>query len=143
MFELNDKNIRELLGATRRIAVLGMKTEKQADQAAFYVPKYLLEAGFEIVPVPVYYPETTQILGIPVFRKLTDISGKIDLVNVFRRPQDIDKHVDEILRAAPRAVWFQLGIRNDRAAESFSKAGMTVIQDRCIMVEDRKYRRES
>ena len=134
------QDIRDLLRATINIAVLGMKTEKHSDQPAFYVPKYLLGAGFEVIPVPVYYPEVTQILGLPVYRKLSDIPGPIDLVNVFRRPQDIDKHVDEILRAKPKAVWFQLGITNASAAEKFAGAGMKVVQNRCIMVEVQKFR---
>src|ERR1700759_5571600 len=76
-------NIRELILHTRRIAVLGIKTEAQADQPAFYVPDYLLRAGFEIIPVPVYYPEVTEILGRQVYRRLIEISGEIDLVDVF------------------------------------------------------------
>jgi hypothetical protein len=69
----DDAKIRALLATTRRVAVLGMKTEAQADQAAFYVPKYLAERGVEVVPVPVYYPEVEQILGRPVFRKVADV----------------------------------------------------------------------
>jgi uncharacterized protein len=132
--------IRDLVLSTKRIAVLGMKTEAQAGQPAFYVPEYLLRAGFDIVPVPVYYPETTEILGRKVFRKLTDIPGGIDLVDVFRRPHDIDAHVDDMLSKRPRAVWFQSGIRNDGAAETLARAGIQVIQDRCLMVEHRRAR---
>jgi predicted CoA-binding protein len=73
-----------------------------------------------------------------VYRKLTDIPGQIDMVDVFRRPQDIDKHIDEILAAKPKSVWFQLGIRNDAAAERFAAAGIDVVQDRCLMVEMRR-----
>ena len=87
-----DGEIADLLRRTRRIAVLGIKTEAQADQAAFYVPKYLVSAGFDVIPVPVYFPEATQILGRTVYRKLVDIPGDIDLVDVFRRPRDIDTH---------------------------------------------------
>jgi predicted CoA-binding protein len=133
----NDREIKELLSETRRIAVLGIKTEQQSYQPAFYVPKYMAEAGFEVVPVPVYYPEVTRILGRDVYRKLVDVPGDVDLVNVFRRPHDIDAHVDDILAKRPRAVWFQSGIRNDRAAERFATAGIKVVQDRCLMVEHR------
>src|ERR1051325_5019116 len=85
--------IRELILETKRIAVLGMKTEAQSDQPAFYVPNYLFRAGLEIVPVPVYYPEVTTILGLDVYRKLTEIPGEIDLLDVFRRSHDINGHV--------------------------------------------------
>jgi predicted CoA-binding protein len=128
----------DLLRATRRIAVLGIKTEAQADQAAFYVPRYLVEAGLEMIPVPVYYPEVKEILGRPVYRRLVDVPGELDMVDVFRRPQDIDSHVDDILAKKPRSVWFQLGIRNDAAAERLARAGIQVVQDRCLMVEHRR-----
>jgi predicted CoA-binding protein len=137
----NPSDIRELILQTKRIAVLGIKTEAQADQPAFYVPKYLAAAGFEIVPVPVYYPEVTEILGKRVYRHLTDIPGKIDLLDVFRRSQDINGHVEDILAKMPTAVWFQSGIRNGAAAETLAKAGIRVVQDRCLMVEHRSVAR--
>ena len=129
--------IGELLGATRRVAVLGMKTEAQQFQPAFYVPKYLVAAGLEVVPVPVYYPEVTHILGLKVYRSLADIPGEVDMVNVFRRPQDIPAHLEDILAKRPRSVWFQSGIRHDAAAERLARAGIKVVQDRCLMVEHR------
>jgi uncharacterized protein len=130
-------DIRDLILKTRRIAVLGIKTEAQADQPAFYVSKYLVMAGFELIPVPVYYPEVIELLGKQVYRRLTEIPGNIDLVDVFRRSQDINGHVEEILAKKPTAVWFQSGIRNDIAAETLAKAGIKVVQDRCLMVEHR------
>src|SRR5206468_918440 len=90
-------DIRNLIRQTQRIAVLGIKTEAQADQPAFYVPKYLVTAGFEVMPVPVYYPEVMEILGKRVYRRLMEIAGNIDLVDVFRRSQDINGHVEDIL----------------------------------------------
>ena len=131
-------DLRRMLTLARTIAVLGIKTEEQSGQAAYYVPKYLQNAGYEVVPVPVYFPETTQILGRMVYRKLVDIPGDVDLVNVFRRPADIPQHVDDILAKKPRAVWFQLGIRNDEAALRLAEAGIQVVQDRCIMVDHRE-----
>lgn len=133
----NNAGIHALLRETRTVAVLGIKTEAQANQPAFYVPRYLQTAGFQVIPVPVYYPKATVILGQPVFRKLVDIPNTIDLVNVFRRSQDIPPHVEDILAAKPKAVWFQSGIRNDAAAETLAKAGIKVVQDLCIMVEHR------
>jgi predicted CoA-binding protein len=127
------KQIRELLEKTHRIAVLGIKPDPE--QPAYYVPDYAQKAGYEIVPVPVYYKELTEMLGERVYRKLIDIPGEIDMVNVFRRPNDIPPHVDDIIAKKPKSVWFQLGIRNDAAAEKLARAGIDVVQDHCLLVE--------
>jgi len=132
-----DDEIRDLLKSTKTIAVLGIKPETHAAQPAFYVPKYMADAGYEIIPVPVYYPEVTEILGKPVYSDLTQVPGEIDLLNVFRRSEDIPKHTLEILTKKPKAVWFQLGIRNDEVAERLAEAGIKVVQDLCLMVEHR------
>jgi predicted CoA-binding protein len=135
-----DAAIGALLRDARRVAVLGVKTEAQADQAAFYVAKYVADHGGEVVPVPVYYPEATEILGRPVYRKVADVPGSVDIVDVFRKPGDIPAHLPDLLAKKPGAVWFQLGIRNDEAAESLARAGIRVVQDRCLMVEWRRHR---
>ena len=130
--------IRELLSQTKTIAVLGIKTEAQSNQPAFYVPKYMQNAGFKIIPVPVYYPEVTEILGEPVHRTLVDIPIDVDMVNVFRRPQDIPPHVDDIIAKKPKSVWLQLGIYHDAVAQQLAEAGIKVVQDRCLMVDHRR-----
>jgi predicted CoA-binding protein len=124
------EQIRELILQTKRIAVLGIKTEAQADQPSVYVPMYIQKAGFEIIPVPVYYPDATVILGEKVYRRLSDVPGEIDMVDVFRRSHDVNGHIEDILAKKPKSVWFQSGIRNDAAAEIFAKAGIKVVQDR-------------
>jgi predicted CoA-binding protein len=129
-----DEGIQRVLEATKRIAVLGIKIA-ESGQPAYYVPEYAQQAGYEIVPVPVYYPDVTEILGEKVYRKVADIPGPIDMVDVFRRPRDIDAHVDDIIAKKPKSVWFQLGIRNEAAAERLAKAGIDIVQDRCLMVE--------
>jgi predicted CoA-binding protein len=133
----NTSDITELIRSTKTIAVLGIKPESHASQPAFYVPKYMQNAGYRIIPVPVYYPEVTEILGEKVYRKLVDIPDEIDMVNVFRRPQDIPPHVDDIIAKRPKSVWFQLGIVNDAAAERLAAEGIKVVQDKCLMVEHR------
>ena len=133
-----DDQIRALLARTKRIAVLGIKTESQADQPSFSVPKYLQDVGFDVIPVPVYYPDVTSILGRPVFRTLAAIEGDVDLVDVFRKSSDVKKHVADILAKKPRAVWLQLGIRDDAVAEELAQAGIQVVQDKCILVEHRR-----
>ncbi|HEX5725454.1 MAG TPA: CoA-binding protein, partial [Longimicrobiaceae bacterium] len=101
-------------------------------------PEYLQRAGFEVVPVPVYFPEVTQILGQKVYRRVADVPGGVDLVNVFRRSQDVPPHLDDILAARPKAVWLQSGIRHDESARRLAEAGIRVVQDRCAMVEHRR-----
>ena len=130
-------HIDALLRETERIAVLGIKPESHSNQPAFYVPKYMADAGYEIIPVPVYYPEVTEILRTKVYRNLVDVPYEIDLLNVFRRSVDIPRHTDEILAKKPKAIWFQLGIRNDEVAETLAREGIKVVQDLCLMVEHR------
>ncbi|MDQ6786024.1 MAG: CoA-binding protein [Acidobacteriota bacterium] len=133
----SDAEIKELLQNTKRIAVLGIKTEAQAFQPSFYVPQYMASAGFEIVPVPVYYPEATEILGKKVYRTLAEIPDEIDLVNIFRRSEDVARHTEDILAKKPKAVWMQSGIRNDAVAEMLAREGIKVVQNLCLMVEHR------
>ena len=133
----DDAGIRRILERSKRIAVLGIKIA-ETGQPAYYVPEYAQRRGYEIVPVPVYYPDATEILGERVYRKVADVPGEVDMVNVFRRPGDIPPHVDDILAKKPSSVWFQLGIRNDEAAEQLARAGIDVVQDRCLLVELRR-----
>lgn len=133
------EEIRDILAATRRIAVLGIKPGSRAGRAAHYVPKYLQEHGYEVIPVPTYYPDVTEILGQPVYREVSAIPGDVDLVNVFRRSHDIPPHVDDIIAKKPTVVWFQVGIRNDEAAERLARAGIRVVQDRCTMADHHRF----
>lgn len=137
----DEAGIAAVVKGLKRIAVLGIKTEQQQGQPAYTVPEYLQDAGVEIVPVPVYYPEATHILGEPVYRRLVDVPGELDLVDVFRRPQDIEQHVEDLIAKRPKLVWFQSGIRNDAAAQRLVEAGIDVVQDRCLMVDHRLYAR--
>ena len=135
----DEAGIRGILEESRRVAVLGIKPESRAGQPAHYVARYLRDAGYEVVPVPVYYPDVTEILGEPVYREVSAVPGEVDLVDVFRRPKDIPPHVDDIIAKKPKAVWFQLGIRNDEAAERLARAGIRVVQNRCTMADHRRY----
>jgi hypothetical protein len=129
-----DAEIAALLATIHRVAVLGIKPE-ETRKPAYFVPAYAQRAGIEVVPVPVYYPELSTMLGRPVYRRLIDIPGPVDMVNIFRRSDDVPPHVDDILAKAPRVVWMQSGIRNDAAAARFTAAGIDVVQDRCLLVE--------
>jgi len=129
--------IAALLRPVKRVAVLGIRGEASAGMPTHYVPAYLASVGLTIVPVPVYEPNLTHILNQPVVRQLRAIEGHVDLVDVFRRPDDIDAHVDDLIALHPDIVWFQAGIRNDAAARRLADAGITVVQDRCLMVDYR------
>lgn len=126
--------ITDILSRMRRIAVIGIKTA-EAGGPAHNVPAYMQRRGFDIVPVPVYFPEVTEILGAPVHRSLRTVIPPADVVQLFRRSHDVPKHLDEILAAQPRVVWMQSGIYNDAVAETLARAGIHVIQDHCMQVE--------
>lgn len=137
----DETRVAELIRGARRVAVLGIKTEAQAGQPAFYVAQALHDAGVEIVPVPVYYPEVETILGARVYRTIASVPGELDIVDVFRRSSDVAAHADDILAKKPRAVWLQQGIRDDKSAQRWAEAGILVVQDRCLMVDHRRYAR--
>ena len=136
----DSQGLAELLRGTRRVAVLGMRTEEHSSRPAFYVPHALHSMGLEVIPVPVHHPEAETILGQKTYQRVADVPGAIDIVDVFRRAEDIDAHLEDLLAAKPKAVWFQSGIRNDRAAERLARAGIKVVQDRCLMVDYRRMR---
>jgi len=134
MFGPMVKYFQEKLPPLKRVAVLGRDDifPKSMAQGVSAASK---RAGLDVVPVPVYYPDVTEILGKKVYRKVEEIPEPVDMVNVFRRPGDIPPHIDDIIAAKPKSVWFQLGIRNDEAARRLAEAGIKVVQDRCLMVE--------
>ena len=130
----------EVLASVHRIAVVGIKPE-EVGGPAYEVPAYLQRAGYDVVPVPVYYPEVTAILGVAVQRALCTVTPPADMVLLFRRSRDIATHLDELLAVAPRVVWMQQGIEHQAVAEALARAGTTVVQDRCVMVEHRRTHR--
>jgi predicted CoA-binding protein len=134
-----EAEIRDLLSTIHRVAVLGIKPESQAGRPAHYVPKALIAMGLEVVPVPVYEFGVTEILGRPIVRRLADITGPIDLVDVFRRPRDLAQHLPELLVLRPKAVWLQLGIQDDAFARQLAAADIDVVQNRCLMVDYRRW----
>jgi len=133
----DDAGIARILREARTIAVLGAKGEPT--QPAYYVPAYLKARGYRVLPVN---PTRTDepILGEAVAATLADLREPADVVEIFRRPQFLPGHAAEIARLPwkPSVVWFQLGIRNDSAAETLARAGIRVVQDRCMMPEHRR-----
>lgn len=138
----DDEGLRAILREARTIAVLGAKAG--AGEPSFYVPRYLEAHGARIVPVNPTLAGA-RLFGTTVVPALADLTEPVDVIDVFRRPRFLPGHADEILALPwrPRAVWFQLGIRHDRAAEALARAGIRVVQDRCMMPEHRRLLGES
>src|SRR5262249_25429066 len=126
-----------ILRESRTIAVLGAK--RQPSAAAYYVPAYLADRGYRIVPVNPTIEGTT-LFDTKVKGTLADLVDPVDVVEVFRRPAYLPGHAAEIraLPWRPAVVWFQLGIRNEFAASQLARAGIRVVQDRCMMPEHRR-----
>jgi uncharacterized protein len=134
-----DRAAADLLAGAKVIAVLG--AQRGAQLPAHYVPDYLHRQGYRILPVnPTHVGQT--LWGEPFRAHLGDLTEAVDMVDVFRRAEHLDGHLADFLamRPAPRAVWFQLGIRNDRVATALAAAGLDVVQDRCTMADHRRFR---
>lgn len=131
---------RELLDTVATIAVLG--AHRTPSKPAHFVPNELGRAGYQIYPVnPVFAGDT--LFGREVVATLADLQSPVDLVLVFRRAEHLPAHAEEILALdrLPKAVWFQLGIREDAAAQSLEAQGIMVVQDRCMWVDYRRFKR--
>jgi uncharacterized protein len=133
----DDAELVRIFKTVRTIAVLGAKPG--VNEPAYYVPAYLATRGYRILPVN---PTLTgrSLFGAPVAATLADLKEPADVIEVFRRPEFLVGHAREILDLSwrPATVWFQLGIRHDGAAEMLARAGILVVQDRCMMPEHRR-----
>jgi len=129
----NDDEIKALLESSRTIAVVGLSPEPARD--SHRIASYLSTQGYRIVPVR---PGEKEILGEKAYRSLDDIQDPIDIVDVFRRPEQVTAHAREALGLKPRAFWMQLGIENEEAAALLIEAGIDVIMNRCIKVEHQR-----
>jgi len=137
MVPMNDARIREILTGSPTIAILGIHHEPE--KAAFYVPEYLADEGYRIIGVNPNFTDQT-LFGSKVRATLAEIDEPVDLVDVFRRAQDIPGHIEDILAMKPRpkVVWFQLGIKNDDAAKILEAAGIVVVQNRCTLADHQR-----
>jgi predicted CoA-binding protein len=133
----DDAGLTRILRGARTVAVLGAKPG--VDQPAFYVPAYLAARGYRVLPVNPTLSGRS-LFGTPVVATLADLAAPVDVIEVFRRPEFLPGHAREILSLPwrPGAVWFQLGIRHDGAAEALARAGILVVQDRCMMPDHRR-----
>jgi len=122
-----------LLDRTRTIAVIGVSSDPA--RASNDVSAYLLEhSGFELYFVN---PRETELLGRPAYASLADVPVVPDMVDVFRRSEQLSAVVDEAIEVGAKSVWFQLGLRNDAAAAAAVHAGLDVVQDRCLKIDHR------
>ncbi len=135
MLDADDATMRALLERTRTIAVLGLKDGE--NEESWRVARYLQQHGYRIVPVN---PKLERCLGERAFASLRDVDVAIDLIDVFRASAHVAAHADEMLALPqrPGGVWLQLGVRDDASAARLREAGITVVQDRCVMVEHRR-----
>jgi predicted CoA-binding protein len=137
MASINDTRIREILTMSPTVAVLGIHHEPE--KAAFYVPEYLHDEGYKIIGVnPQFVGQT--LFDEPVRATLAEIGEPVDIVDIFRKPEAIPAHVEDILAMKPRpkVVWFQLGIKHEDAARTLEAAGITVIQNRCTLADHQR-----
>ncbi len=128
----SDESIRQILKTSRTIAVVGIKDESHAHEAAHSVPAYLYSRGYKIIPVN---PNYKSVFGIPTLSSLSEINEAVDIVILFRAPANVTMHVGETLRLKPKVLWMQTGIRNQEAAHKIAKAGIKVVQDHCMYMD--------
>lgn len=124
--------IAQIIRAARTIAVVGISSN--AEKASYRVAKYLHDAGFTIIPVN---PTISEWNGLTAYASLKDIPGPIDIVDIFRRPEDVPPVVDEAIAKKAKVVWMQQGIVHNGAADKARTAGLQVVMDRCLLVEHR------
>ena len=130
--------IAEILRKCKTIAVVGLSSNPM--RPSHGVAEYLQRAGYRIIPVN---PNETEVLGEKSYVRLEDVPEKIDVVDIFRRPEHVPGVVESAIRVGAKVVWMQLGIENEEAAERARAAGLAVVQDACILVEHKRRRRDS
>jgi predicted CoA-binding protein len=128
--------IAELLKSARTIAVVGLSNKTW--RPSYGVSAYMQKAGYRIIPVN---PQEQEVLGEKAYPTLEAIPERVDIVNVFRRPEFVPEIVEAAVRIGARAVWLQEGVVHEQAAERARQAGLMVIQDRCILKEHRRLTR--
>ena len=125
--------IAEILNKCKTIAVVGLSSNP--NRPSHEVTEYMQRAGYLIIPVN---PNETEVLGEKSYMQLEDVPGKVDVVNIFRRPKEVPPVVESAIRVGARVVWMQLGIESEEAAEKARAAGLAVVEDACILIEHRK-----
>jgi predicted CoA-binding protein len=133
----SDQEIRELLTAARTVAVVGISDDPERD--SYMVAEFLQRQGYRIIPVnPRLVNLNIQVLGEKPYATLRDVPEKIDIVDIFRRPETVMPVVEDAIAAGAGAVWMQLSIVNEEAAARAEAAGLNVVMNRCMAVEYRR-----
>jgi len=127
---VNDREIRQLLETSKIIAVVGLSDKPERD--SYRVAEYLQRQGYRIIPVN---PTVDAVLGEKSYASVSDIPASVDIVDIFRRSDAVGPVVEDAIAAGARAVWMQLGIENEEAAQAAEAAGLQVVMDRCIKIE--------
>jgi predicted CoA-binding protein len=127
--------ISDILRYYKTVAVIGMS--KNPDKDAYKIPEYLMNNGFMVIPVN---PSVDEILGQKAYKRLSDVPGPVDIVDVFRPSEDVPNYVVDVIEKNPKVFWEQLGIHNLEAEEKIAAAGIKIVYDRCMKVELRKTR---
>jgi predicted CoA-binding protein len=130
MVSAMEDRIGKILDEAKTVAVVGISDKP--DRPSHAVAKYLQERGYKVIPVN---PMLTQVLGEKAFRSLSEIPGKVDLVDVFRKSEDVPQVAEEAVRAGARFFWMQEGVVSDRAREILDAAGIPWVMDRCVKKE--------
>src|SRR5713101_4435362 len=125
--------ILELLKNYKTIAVVGLSSNPI--RPSFGVTEYMQGMGYRIIPVN---PNETEVLGEKSYARLEDVPEKIDIVDIFRRAEEVPAVVESAIRVGAKVVWMQLGIESEEAAEKARAAGLTVVEDACILIEHKK-----
>ena len=126
----SESEIAEILKKYKTVAVIGMS--KNAEKDAYRIPAYLIRNGYNVIPVN---PTADEILGRKSYKRLSEISEKIDIVDVFRPNEDIPNYVEDVIKVRPKVFWEQLGIHNPEAEEKITAAGIRIVYDRCMKQE--------
>jgi uncharacterized protein len=123
-------DIRKIL-ELKNIAVVGMSNTEE--KPAHLVPKYLIQNGYNVIPVN---PTTTEVLGRKSYSKVSDVPGQVDIVDVFRRSEEVPSVIDDVMnKKGVKVIWMQLGIYNQEAEKKAKENGMDVVYNRCMKVE--------
>ncbi len=124
----DDAELRNILKSARTVACVGVSSNPQ--KPSYGIFQYLVEAGYHMVPVN---PTTPDIMGRLTYPDLVSIPQKIDVVQVFRKPEDVPPVVEQAIQAGAKVIWMQEGIVNPQAARRAEEAGLRVVMDRCMM----------
>ncbi len=129
----HDQRLRDILTSTKTIASVGLSSNQEKE--SYWIVSYLKAQGYRIIPVN---PTATEILGEKVYASLSDIPDKVDVVQIFRKPEDVPPVVEEAIKIGAKVVWMQEGIRHEAAAQQAREAGLQVVMDACMRATHRR-----